>query len=159
MERDKLSIREYAKLPARFNPIRFDAPSWVKLAKAAGARYLTITAKHHDGFCMFASKLTDYSIVDATPYKPDPINARADACRQHNIKLFFYYSLADWHHPDYFPLGKSGRSAGREQKGEWKRYVAFYQGQVRELCSNYGAIGGFWFDGWYDRPDAPWDLD
>ena len=158
MDHDKLPIREYAKLPPRFNPTRFDADAWVKLAKAAGAKYITITGKHHDGFCMFASRLTDYDIVDATPYHADPLKALADACHQQKIKLFFYYSLLDWHHPDYFPLGKTGQTAGRETKGDWKRYVAYYQGQVRELCTNYGEIGGIWFDGWWDKPDADWDL-
>jgi alpha-L-fucosidase len=158
MDNDKLPIREYASLPPRFNPTKFDADAWVKLAKAAGARYITITSKHHDGFCMFASKLTDYDIVDATPYRTDPLKALADACHDQNIKLFFYYSLLDWHHRDYFPTGKTGKAAGREAGGDWKRYVAYYQGQVRELCTNYGEIGGIWFDGWWDRPDADWDL-
>ena len=110
MDHDKLPISEYAKLPPRFNPTRFDAAAWVKLAKSAGARYITITAKHHDGFCMFASRLTDYDIVDATPYHADPLKALADACHQEKIKLFFYYSLLDWHHPDYFPAGKTGQT-------------------------------------------------
>ena len=107
---------------------------------------------------MFASRLTDFDIVDATPYHNDPLKALADACHEQKIKLFFYYSLLDWHHPDYFPLGKTGKTAGREQKGDWSRYVAYYQGQVRELCTNYGEIGGIWFDGWWDKPDADWDL-
>jgi alpha-L-fucosidase len=158
MEHDKLPKSEYAKLPPRFNPTRFDAEAWVKLAKSAGAKYITITTKHHDGFCMFASRLTDYDILDATPYRTDPLKALAHACQEQKIKLFFYYSLLDWHHVDYFPLGKTGRSAGREANWDWKRYVAFYQGQVRELCTNYGAIGGIWFDGWWDKPDADWDL-
>ena len=158
MDHDKLPISEYAKLPPRFNPTRFDADAWVKLAKSAGAKYITITAKHHDGFCMFASRLTDYDIVDATPYHADPLKALADACHQEKIKLFFYYSLLDWHHPDYFPLGKTGQTAGRPAEADPKRYVAYYQGQVRELCTNYGAIGGIWFDGWWDKPDADWDL-
>jgi alpha-L-fucosidase len=107
---------------------------------------------------MFASRLTDYDVVDATPDHVDRLKALADACRQEKIKLFFYYSLLDWHHPDYYPLGKTGQTAGREAMGEWKRYVAYYQGQVRELCTNYGAIGGIWFDGSWDKPDADWDL-
>jgi alpha-L-fucosidase len=158
MDHDKLPISEYAKLPPRFDPKRFDAVAWVKLAKSAGANYITITAKHHDGFCMFASRLTDYDIVDATPYNADPLKALADACHQEKIKLFFYYSLLDWHHPDYFPMGKTGQTAGRAGKPMPKRYVEYYQGQVRELCTNYGAIGGIWFDGWWDKPDADWDL-
>jgi alpha-L-fucosidase len=158
MDHDKLPIAEYSKLPPRFNPMRFDAEAWVKLAKSAGAKYITISAKHHDGFCMFASRLTDYDIADATPFHADPLKALADACHQEKIKLFFYYSLLDWHHPDYFPMGKTGQSAGRTGKEDPKRYVAYYQGQIRELCTNYGAIGGIWFDGWWDKPDADWDL-
>jgi alpha-L-fucosidase len=159
MERDQLPILEYSKLTRSFNPTRFDAAAWVKLAKDAGAKYITITSKHHDGFCMFASRLTEYDIVDATPFHNDPLKALADACHAQQIQLFFYYSLLDWHHPDYFPLGKSGKTAGREKKGDWSRYVTYYQGQVRELCTNYGEIGGLWFDGWWDKPDADWGLD
>ena len=159
MHNDKIPIAEYQKLPPTFNPTKFDAEAWVKLAKSAGARYITVTTKHHDGFCMFDSKLTDYDIVDATPHGEDPIKALAEACRKHNIKLFFYYSLLDWRHPDYAPLGETGQHAGRDQKGDWRKYVEYYQGQVRELCSNYGEIGGLWFDGWWDRPDADWDLE
>jgi alpha-L-fucosidase len=158
MDHDKIPISEYAKLPPRFNPMRFDAVAWVKLASSSGAKYITVTAKHHDGFCMFASRLTDYDIVDATPYHTDPLKALADACHQEKIKLFFYYSLLDWHHPDYFSEGKTGQTAGRPAGGDPKRYVAYYQGQVRELCTNYGVLGGIWFDGWWDKPDADWDL-
>ncbi len=158
MDDDKLPIGEYARLPPRFNAARFDADAWVKLARSAGARYITVTSKDRDGFCMFDSKLTDYDIVDATPYHTDPLKALADACRDQNIKLFFSYSLLDWHHGDYFPTGKTGKSNGREPGGDWKRYVAYYQGQVRELCTNYGEIGGIRFDGLWDRPDADWDL-
>jgi alpha-L-fucosidase len=155
MDKDKLPISEYAKLPPQFNPSKFDADEWVKLAQAAGMKYITITSKHHDGFCMFDSNLTSYDIVDATPYGKDPLKALADACHKHGVKLFFYYSLLDWHHPDYYPLGKSGKTAGRAPNGNWKAYVSYYQGQVRELCSNYGEIGGLWFDGWWDRPARP----
>jgi alpha-L-fucosidase len=158
MNNDKIPVSEYEKLPPRFNPAKFDADEWVKLARAAGMKYLTVTSKHHDGFCMFDSKLTSYDIVDATPYGKDPMKALAAACQKQGIKLFFYYSLLDWHHPDYFPRGGTGQAAGRVEKGDWKSYVAYYQGQVRELCTEYGEIGGIWFDGWWDRPDAEWDL-
>jgi alpha-L-fucosidase len=107
---------------------------------------------------MFDSKLTSYDIVDASPYGRDPLKALADACHKQGIKLFFYYSLLDWHHPDYFPRGKTGHYSGREEKGDWKSYVTYYQGQVRELCTGYGEIGGIWFDGWWDRPEADWDM-
>src|SRR4051794_20577253 len=117
MNNDNIPIAEYEKLPPRFHPSAFDAEAWVKTAKAAGMKYITITSKHHDGFCMFDSKLTRYDIVDATPYARDPLKALADACHDHKIKLFFYYSLLDWHHPDYFPRGGTGKAAGREEKG------------------------------------------
>ncbi len=159
MDREMLPIAEYEKLPPRFNPTEFDAESWVKTAKASGMRYITVSAKHHDGFCMFDSKLTSYDVIDATPFGKDPLRSLADACRKHKIPLFFYYSLLDWHHPDYFPLGRTGKHAGRVEKGDWNKYVAYYQGQVRELCSQYGEIGGIRFDGFQDRPDASWDLE
>jgi alpha-L-fucosidase len=158
MEEDKLPITQYAKLLPRFNPSRFDAGAWVAAAKNAGARYLVVATKHHDGFCMFATSLTTYDVVDSTPYHADPLKALAEACRQQKIKLFLDYSLVDWHHPDYSPLGKTGRSAGRPASGDWKRYVAYYQGQLRELCTNYGEIGGLRLDGCWDRPDADWQL-
>jgi len=158
MEQDKLGIDQYQKLPPIFNPTRFRADQWIKLAKASGAKYITITTKHHDGFCMFGSQLTSYDVVDASHYRGDPLKEIAAACHEQKIKLFFYYSLLDWHHPDYFPLGKTGKHSGREIKGTWSRYVAYYQGQVRELCSSYGEIGGFWFDGMWDKPEADWDL-
>src|SRR4051794_13189141 len=100
MEHDKIPIAEYQKLPPRFNPTQFDAAEWAKTARAAGVKYITITSKHHDGFCMFDSKLTEYDIVDATPYGQDPLKALANACHIRGIKIFFYYSLLDWHHPD-----------------------------------------------------------
>jgi alpha-L-fucosidase len=158
MNNDKIPIAQYEKLPPQFHPTQFDADQWVELAQTAGMKYLTITSKHHDGFCMFDSKLTTYDIVDATPYGKDPLKALADACHKRGIKLFFYYSLLDWHHPDYYPRGRTGTTAGRPDHGDWRNYVKYYQGQVRELCSNYGEIGGLWFDGWWDRPDADWDL-
>jgi alpha-L-fucosidase len=159
MEQDKIPISEYEKLPPRFNPTDLDAQRWVKAVKEGGQKYLAITVKGHDGFALFQSALTNYDIVDASPYGKDPLKDLAEACKHHDIKLFFYYSLLDWHHPDYFPRGKTGHHAGRPEQGDWSRYVAYYQGQVRELCTQYGTIGGFLFDGAWDRPDANWDLD
>jgi alpha-L-fucosidase len=158
MEKDRLPVSEYEKLPPQFNPAGFNAEEWVKTAKGAGARYLMVTAKGHDGFCMFDTALTRFDVVDATPFARDPLKALADACQKQGLKLFLHYSLLDWHHPDYFPRGKTGRASGRDEGGDWSKYVAYYQGQVRELCTNYGPIGGIWFDGGWDRPDADWDL-
>jgi len=159
MNNRKILASDYERLPAQFNPVMFDAGEWVALAKAAGMKYITITSKHHDGFAMFESKVSDYDIVHRTPYKKDVLKALADECHRQGIRLFFYYSQLDWHHPDYFPRGRTGRDAGRPEQGDWARYLEYMNGQLRELLTHYGEIGGIWFDGWWDRPDADWQLD
>ena len=159
MEVRRIPAAHYERLGELFNPTGFDAEEWVSLAKSAGMRYVTITAKHHDGFAMFDSELTDWDIADRTPYGRDVLTELAEACRQHGLKLFFYYSQLDWHHPDYYPRGRTGRSAGRPESGDWVRYIDFMDGQLRELFSNYGEIAGIWFDGMWDRPEADWRLE
>jgi alpha-L-fucosidase len=158
MNNRRIRAAEYEKLPALFNPVEFDPAEWVALAKAAGMKYITITSKHHDGFAMFDSKVSDWDIVDRTPYKKDVLKALADECRRQGIKLFFYHSHLDWHHPDYYPRGRTGRDAGRPESGEWNRYLDYMDAQLKELLTGYGEIGGIWFDGWWDRPDADWRL-
>jgi alpha-L-fucosidase len=155
----KMPLSEYEKLPPKFNPVEFNAAEWVAIAKAAGMKYITITSKHHDGFAMFDSKLSDWDIVDRTPYNKDVLKALSDECHRQGIKLFFYYSQLDWHHPDYYPRGRTGDLPGRENKGDWNRYLEFMNGQLRELLTGYGEIGGIWFDGYWDRLDADWKLD
>jgi alpha-L-fucosidase len=160
----KLSLQEYEKLPAFFDPEKFDAKAWVALAKAAGMKYITITARHHDGFAMFDSKVSDWNIVQRTPYKRDPLKMLADEAHRQGIKLFFYYSQLDWHHPDYYPRGKTmtdagAWDAGRPNHGDWDKYLEYMDGQLRELLTNYGPIGGIWFDGMWDKPDADWHLE
>lgn len=155
----KMSVQDYEKLPPRFNPAEFDAAEWVSLAKAAGMKYITITAKHHDGFAMFDSKMSDWNIVRRTPYKKDVIKALADECDRQGLKLFVYYSQLDWHHPDYFPRGETGRDNGRPESGDWNRYLDYMDAQLRELLTNYGEIGGVWFDGMWDKPQADWRLE
>jgi alpha-L-fucosidase len=159
MNNRQIPIAEYEKLPAQFNPTEFDAAEWVALAKAAGVRYITITSKHHDGFAMFATKQSDWNIVDRTPYKKDPLKMLADECHKQGIKLFFYYSQLDWHHPDYYPLGRTGHTAGRPPGGDWYKYLDYMDAQLTELLTNYGPIGGIWFDGWWDKPQADWRLE
>jgi alpha-L-fucosidase len=159
MNNRKIPVADYEKLPAQFNPTEFDPAEWVANAKAAGMKYITITSKHHDGFAMFGSKVSDYNIVARTPYKKDVLKALADECRRQGLKLFFYYSQLDWHHADYFPRGRTGHDAGRPEQGSWPRYIEYMNGQLRELLTGYGDIGGIWFDGWWDRPDAEWQLD
>lgn len=157
MENERIPIRQYEKLKQSFNPVRFDADQWIRLFKVSGANYLTFTTKHHDGFCMYDSKLTDYKVTN-TPFQRDPLKELTEAARNHGIKVFFYYSLLDWHHPDYYPLGWTGQFAGRGEIGIWDRYLDYYIGQVKELCTRYGDIGGLWFDGLWDKPDAEWRL-
>ena len=159
MNNKKIPVADYEKLPALFNPAAFDAVEWVGLAKAAGMKYITITSKHHDGFAMFDSKVSDYNIVARTPYQKDPLKALADECRRQGIKLFFYHSQLDWHHPDYYPRGRTGQDSGRPDAGNWPRYLEYMNAQLTELLTNYGDIAGIWFDGWWDKPDADWQLD
>jgi alpha-L-fucosidase len=158
MQVEKIPIAEYEKLPPQFNPTGYDAAEWTALAKAAGARYITITSKHHDGFAMFDSKVSNYDIVERTPYKKDVLKALAAACRKDDLKLFFYHSQLDWHHPDYYPRGETGKDAGRPESGNWNSYIAYMNAQLTELLTNYGEVGGIWFDGMWDKPDADWQL-
>lgn len=159
MNNEGIPISEYQKLPPQFNPTNFNAREWVKMVKDSGMKYITITSKHHDGFSMFDTSLSNYDIMDATPFKRDPIKELAQECRRQGIKLFFYYSQLDWYHPDFYPRGGTGRRAGRPDAGDWNKYKEFYIGQVRELCTKYGEIGGLWFDGWWDVPKADWGHD
>jgi alpha-L-fucosidase len=155
----KLTLDEYNRLPAFFDPEKFDAKTWVALAKSAGIKYITITSRHHDGFAMFDSKVSDWNIVARTPYKRDPLKMLADECHRQGIKLFFYYSQLDWHNPDYYPRGATNWNNGRPDHGDWNAYLDTYMdGQLRELLTNYGPIGGIWFDGMWDKPDADWHL-
>ena len=158
MNNDKMTASDYQTLPARFNPVRFNAAEWVATVKNAGQKYITITSKHHDGFAMWGTKQNKWNIVDATPYGKDPLQALAAECRNQGVKLFFYHSHLDWTHPDYFPRGGTGQASGRAQSGDFNRYLDFMDAQLTELLTNYGEIGGIWFDGIWDRKDADWRL-
>ena len=155
MNNQNISIDEYEKLPTFFNPIDFDPVEWVTMVKEAGMKYITITSRHHDGFSMFDSKMTDYDIIDRTPYGKDVLKLLADECRKQGIKLFFYYSLLDWNRDDYFPRGRTGNGIQGRGEGDWENYIAFMKGQLMELLTNYGEIGGIWFDGHWDQKE--WD--
>ena len=159
MNNQRIDKQTYQKLPAFFNPINYNPAEWVALAKAAGMKYITITSKHHDGFAMFDSKLTDWDIIDRTPYKKDVLKMLAEECRKQGIKLFFYHSHLDWFQENYFPRGNTGQTSGRPDNGDWYKYLDFMDGQLRELLTNYGEIGGIWFDGHWDKKNADWRLD
>jgi len=164
MNNKNISYDEYSKLTAGFCPSAFDAREWVKAIKASGAKYITITSRHHDGFSMFDSDASDYNIVKATPFKRDIIGELAEACREEGIKLHFYYSHLDWGRTDYWPLGNTGHGTGRnfpadvETSGCWKDYQKFMRDQLTELLTKYGPIGAIWFDGVWDKASKySWD--
>lgn len=152
--------REYEGLAKRLNPVKFDADKWVSLAKEAGMKYLVITTKHHEGFCMYDTKQTDYNIVKASPYGRDPIKDLARACRKHGITLCLYYSVKDWHHPEY-PVEATWRTKQHPDgfhsfpnpKADYLKYLDYMQAQLRELLTNYGRVGIIWFD-WGIMPDG-----
>lgn len=144
MKRAKIPVAEYERVAGRFNPAGFDAREWVKLAKDAGMRHIMITAKHHDGFAMFKSAVSPFSIADATPFKRDPMKELAEACREGGLRLGFYYSQTqDWHERD---------AVGNDW--DFEPTEANFQGylrgkaipQIEELLRNYGPIAGVWFD-------------
>jgi alpha-L-fucosidase len=144
MLRARVPVAEYEQLATRFNPVRFDADAWAGLAADAGAKYVVITAKHHDGFCMFKTRLTSYNIVDATPFGRDPLAELAQACQRRGLRFCFYYSQTqDWHHPN----GNGNDWDYEEERQDFSGYVEEYvKPQVRELLTNYGPIGLIWFD-------------
>ena len=151
---------EYAKLASGFYPSEFDAAEWVSQIKASGAKYITITSRHHDSFSMFDTKESDYDIVDATPFKRDIIKELAEECHKQGIKLHFYYSHLDWKREDY-PIGSTGKGTGRPKgKENWDTYYQFMNNQMTELLTNYGPIGAIWFDGVWDHPRSfDWKLE
>jgi len=142
MKQEDIPVTDYELYADRFKPTKFDADEWMDIVKAAGARYLTFTSKHHEGFCMFDSALTDYDSVDRAA-KRDFVGELVDAARRAGVRISFYYSMLDWHHPDFAT--------------NLPEYVDTYLfGQVRELCTGYGPIDGIWFDGEWDYPQTAW---
>ena len=144
----EVPIAVYDNLYKEFNPEKFDAREYVALAKEAGMKYITLTAKHHDGFSMFATRLSDYNIMN-TPFKRDIARELADECRRQGLKFCTYYSIIDWYHPDYLPRGAGDQRPAKD--ADFERYCAFMKGQLRELVENYHPAV-LWFDGeWEDH--------
>ena len=149
---ERIPDAEYQKYFEAFDPVDYDPEKWAALAKAAGMKYAVLTTKHHDGFCLFDSALTDYKATNTRAGR-DLVREFVDAFRAQGIKVGFYYSLLDWHHPDYpvyhdrqHPMrdNEAFRDAAKTQ--DFSRYVEYFHGQVRELLSNYGKIDIMWFD-------------
>jgi Alpha-L-fucosidase len=154
MNVSNINYQEYARLAAGFCPSKFDAREWVRIFKDAGAKYMTFTSRHHDGFSMFDTDASEYNVVDATPFKRDVVGELAEACAEEGLSLHLYYSHLDWGRTDYWPLGKEGHGVGRPagKEGDWEHYLAFVDQQLTELLTKYGKIGAIWFDGIWDKP-------
>ena len=138
---------EYERLIGQFNPTRFDPDAWLDLLQEVGMEYLCVTTKHHDGFCLWDTRQTDFNVM-RSPYGRDVIARLAAACQRRGVPLCLYYSIADWHHPNYPNQGRHHELPGPVEGDEpdWDRYLAFLREQVRELCSGYGELHGIWWD-------------
>ena len=153
MNQRNITVKNYTRLMDFFNPIDFNAQQWVKMAKDAGMGYITLITRHHDGFSMWDTKQSDFNIMNS-PYHKDIVKALADECHKQGIKLFVYYSLLDWRRDDYsWTTGNTGKGTGRTVQGDWNNYIRFMKNQLTELLTNYGEIGGVWFDGYWDQLD------
>jgi len=144
--RARVPRTEYMKLAGQWNPVKFNPEQWLDLLEEAGMKYITITTKHHDGFCLWDTQQTAFNTMN-TPYKKDVIGKLADACHKRNIPLCLYYSIVDWNHPNYPNQGRHHELPPQPQDSpDWDKYMTFLKEQVRELCTNYGDIHGFWWD-------------
>jgi alpha-L-fucosidase len=167
MLRSAVPVKEYEKLASRFNPVKFNADEWVKVAKDAGMKYIVITSKHHEGFAMYDSAVSDYSIVKRTPWGKDPMAALSAEAKKAGLKFCFYYSIMDWHHPaQYVNAPGKDRTAGNgkteilaDQKAA---YIAYMKGQLKELVTKYDPAV-LWFDGewmdWWTEADGQYLYD
>ena len=151
---EEMPEEDYLPFFDSFHPTRFDAKDWARSAKKAGMKYAVLTAKHHDGFCLFDSKYTDFKSTN-TPFGRDLIREYVEAFRAEGLKVGLYYSLLDWHHPDYPHYGDRyhpmrNNPAFDNESRCFDNYITYYQNQVRELCENYGKLDLLWFDFSYD---------
>ncbi len=145
--RRRVPRAEYAALARQWNPVDFDPDAWLDLLQATGMTYLCVTTKHHDGFCLWDTGQTGFNTM-RTPYGRDILRMIADTCHRRGVPLCLYYSIADWNHPNYPNQGRHHELAGPEpgDRPDWEAYLAFLRAQVRELCTNYGELHGFWWD-------------
>ena len=146
-----IARENYLNLQNFFNPQAFDAAEWVRTAKDAGMKYIVLTSRHHDGFSNWATKQSNWNIMN-TPYGKDLIKQLADECRAQGMKLGFYYSLLDWKRDDYaWRTGRTGKNSGRTAPSDWNGYVEFMKAQLTELLTGYGDVAVIWFDGHWDQ--------
>lgn len=154
----KVTIDEYYASAKVFDPQRYNPREWARLAKRLGMQYAILTTKHHEGFAMFDTKLSDFSVVHA-PYGKDAVRAYVDAFRAEGLRIGMYFSLSDWHHPDYPAFTEADKpynffALPQPTDAQWVRYLDVLFGQVRELLTNYGRVDVIWFDGHWERHPA-----
>ena len=140
---------QYDQLYKKFNPVKFDADQWVRVAAEAGMKYMVITSKHHDGFCLWPSEYTEYHIGNS-PFRRDVIKELSGACKKGGLQFSTYYSICDWYHADY-PLDSPG-GRGKKSGHDMPRYFQYVKNQTREILTNYGPLGVMWFDGEWEKP-------
>lgn len=143
----QISLDDYTQIISRFNPLGFNAADWVNIAKSSGAKYIVITSKHHDGFCLFDSALTDYTVMN-TPFKRDVLKKLSEECRKQGLKFCTYHSIMDWHHPDYLPRRNWEKRPA--EGADFDRYVQYMKGQLKEIIANYEPAV-LWFDGEWEK--------
>lgn len=144
--RGRVPRSEYVKLAQQWNPVKFNAETWLDLAEAAGMKYICLTTKHHDGFCLWDSKTTSYTTMH-TPYGKDIVRQLSDACHKRKFPLCLYFSIVDWHTPLYPNQGRHHElPAQAGDTPDYPKFLEFMKAQVRELCTNYGELHGFWWD-------------
>jgi alpha-L-fucosidase len=149
----RIPLTTYDGFVKQFNPVKFDPASWVRMAKAAGMKYIVITSKHHDGFALFDAPGTDFTVM-STPFKRDIMKELADECHKQGMRICWYYSIMDWHHPDYLP--RRTWETDRDTTGaNFDRYVAYMKEHLRTLVTKYGDIGILWFDGEWE---STWNM-
>ena len=157
LQQGKLDEKAYSRMMHGFCPSKFDAKEWVRVFKDAGAKYVTITSRHHDGFSLWPTKVDDGYNIALTPFKRDILGELAAACKAEGIQLNFYYSLMDWHRKDY-PAGTAAKAVLGDQKGDYASYKAFMLAQITELIDSYRP-GNIWFDGEWEHAkckDGKW---
>lgn len=155
-----IPIEDYHRTASSFNPQQYNPQEWAHLAKRLGMQYAVLTAKHHDGFALFHTQQSDFSIEYA-PYNKDIVREFVEAMRSVRLRIGLYFSLIDWHHPDYPAFTEANKPYAFEQlpqptQAQWERYIQFMFNQIQELLTNYGQIDIIWFDGSWERTPAQW---
>jgi alpha-L-fucosidase len=150
LEETKMPVSQYTQFAGQFDPVQFEARAWARMAKAAGMKYLVITSKHHDGFALWDSKVSDWDIM-ATPFKRDVLQELAKACKAEGIRFCLYHSIMDWHHPDW-GTRRAWNDLAPATPPDMDRYTAYMKSQLKELLTGYGPLGILWFDGEWESP-------